>query len=139
MNERLNNTEILRDRKVETISSIAIFSIFLFISAYILYVWENRYRSQFYVKEKGFSTIVAQQFDGPSGEHQHLKQYAQQLLVSPHTYRHIETIYIHNDSHQELFVRTLFSGHTTRHTEEILCLKATYSSQGNIIKEPARC
>lgn len=137
MNEPVR-TESLKDHKLETISSITVLGIVLSITAYILYYWENKYRHEYYVKEKGFSTIVTQQFEGPSGEHKQLKQYAQELLSSPRSYKHLETIYIHNNDH-ELFVRSIFSGQTAYHSEEILCLKATYSLSDQTIHNPNPC
>lgn len=139
MNEPLHSTEILRDRKLETISAITVLGIVLFITAYILYYCENKYRNEYYVKEKGFSTIAAPQFDGPAGENQQLKEYAQSILDFPKSYKHIETIYIHNQNHQDFFVHSIFSGRTTHKTEEILCLKAAYSSIDQSIKNPTTC
>lgn len=138
MNEPLHNTETLRDRKLETISAITVLGIVLTITAYILYYCENKYRSEYYVKEKGFATITAPQFDGPAGENQQLKLYAQSMLDSPKSYKHIETIYIHNND-QEFFLRSIFSGKFTHEAEEILCLKAIYSSKNQTIKNPTAC
>lgn len=139
MNNQLHNTEALKDRRLENISAIALFGLFLSVITYILYWWENQYRYEYSEKEKGFTSIIAQQFNGPMGEHQQLKQHAKALLALPQSYKHIETIYIHNNDHQELFVRSLFSGKTAHNVEEILCLKASYSREGQTIKNPAPC
>lgn len=139
MNEPLHNSETLRDRKLETISAITVLGIVLSITAYILYYCENKHRSEYYVKKKGFATISTAPFDGPTGENQQLKEYAQSLLDFPKSYQHIETIYIHNPEHQDLFVRSIFSGKTTHKSEEILCLKAIYSSKDQSIKNPTAC
>lgn len=139
MTEEFHNTEDIKDRKLETISAITVLSIFLTITAYILYWWENKYRDEYYEKERGFTSIIAAQFNGPSGEHQQLKQHAQKLLAFPQSYKHIETIYIHNQNHQELFIRSIFSGQNAYQVEEILCLKASYSPEGQILKNPTVC
>lgn len=139
MNEPLNNTETLSDRKLETISAISILAIVLSITAYILYYCENKYRDEYYAKEKGFTTINKPDFNGLSGEYPPLKEYAQQTLAFPKSYKHIETIYIHGHNHQELFVQTIFSGKTAHHSKEIFCLKASYSRQNQPIKHPTIC
>lgn len=125
--------------KLEYISAIFVFVIFISVVSYLTYIYEQDHRNESKFKIKGFSTMLTSQFNGPTGEHKILKKYAKQYLEYPASYKHIETIYIRNDRHHEVFVRTLFSGQDSYKTERIFCIKAIYSFDGKELKPPVPC
>jgi len=139
MDEPQQDNDKKEHRRLESLSVIVFFVIFLSVITYLIYIYETRSHREFNSKPKGFSTIVMNQFNGPTGEHQKLKKYAKNSLEYPASYKHIETIYIRNDSHQEVFVRTMFSGQDSYKTERIFCIKATYSFDSDEIKPPTSC
>lgn len=139
MNEQLHIMDIVRDHKLRTISTIATFVIFVSIVTSLLYYYEIQYRCEYFSKEKGFTSINPPETNQPHTEYPPLKEYAKQMLLIPQSYHHIETIYVRNNDHQELFVQSIFSGKTANKDDEILCLKATYSFEGQPIQSPTAC